>query len=168
MLQLYVEFFASEKTMKDSVNKPSFTIGDKIPTHEEHHAPRDAKLKMPMSLDSADVSHNKSTECGIRKTVRRRLSKRTEPEYGNNVEEYDKIRQRVLQERAVVNAIDALQERWHQIMFLYEDCVELNEGRQRQRLQKLCIQRQSDMIFVILGFLFICLTYSILLIYMSM
>ena len=50
-------------------------------------------------------------------------SKRFEIVYGNDTEAYEAIRMRVLQERAVVNAIEALQERWRIIMYMYHDFV---------------------------------------------
>ena len=98
-------------------------------------------------------------------TFQRRSSKRSsrsEPDFGNDIKTYEKIRERVLQERAVTNAIDALQERWRMIMFMYDDCVELNKKRAECKLKKLCIQRQYELIMIILTFVSVCLLISLI------
>lgn len=94
----------------------------------------------------------------------RRSSKRVkpEPEFGHDTETYEKIRERVLEERAVTNAIDALQERWRMIMYMYDDCVEMNETRRDMKLRKLCIQRQFELIMIVSAFVLICLPISVL------
>lgn len=86
----------------------------------------------------------------------RRPSKRQErgePAFGHDNEAYGAIRERVLRERAVTNAIDALQERWRMLQYMYDDCVELNKGRKERKLKKLCIKRQVELIGIISIFL---------------
>ena len=98
-------------------------------------------------------------------TFQRRSSKRSsrsEPEFGQDTETYEKIRERVLQERAVTNAIDALQERWRMIMFMYDDFVELDKTRAECKLKKLCIQQQYELIIIILAFVLVCLLISLI------
>jgi DNA-directed RNA polymerase specialized sigma subunit len=97
----------------------------------------------------------------LQKRSRKRLS-RPEPEYGQEHETYEKIRERVLQERAVTNAIDALQERWRMIMYIYYDLLDLNEDRRSRKLKKLCVQRQFEFILVVAAFVLICLPISII------
>ncbi|XP_053376527.1 uncharacterized protein LOC128547556 [Mercenaria mercenaria] len=102
-----------------------------------------------------------------RRSIRRRSSKRLskpEPEFGHDTKTYEKIQERVLQERAVTNAIDALQERWRMIMFMYDDCVELNEQRRELKLRKLCVQRQFELILIISIFMLICIPISVVIV----
>jgi len=90
----------------------------------------------------------------------RRSSKRLERQdvtYGQDTEAYEAIRQRVLQERAVVNAIDALQERWRMLTFMFTDCEELNQTRKDRQLKKLCTKRQFELISIIVLFTLFCL-----------
>ncbi|XP_053376538.1 uncharacterized protein LOC123526574 isoform X2 [Mercenaria mercenaria] len=90
-----------------------------------------------------------------RRTIKR--SGRLELNFGHDSEAYEKIRERVLKEHAVTNAIDALKERWRMITFKYNDCVERNEQRIERKLRTLCIQRQFDLIIVVFLFVLICL-----------
>ena len=101
----------------------------------------------------------------------RRPSRKERPEeknYGNDTATYEAIRVRVLQEKAVVNAIEALQERWRMIMFMYNDCQDLNKNRLDRRQIKLDIKRQEELILIILMFLgFLCVPIAILFIFIS-
>lgn len=63
----------------------------------------------------------------------------------------------MLRERAVVNAIEALQERWRMLQFMYEDCVELNEKRKEIILKKLSTKRQLELILIASIFLTFCI-----------
>ena len=60
-----------------------------------------------------------------------------------------------------MNAIEALQERWRMIMFMYSDCQDLNDGRLERQRTKLDIKRQEELIIVIIMFLLICLPIAI-------
>ena len=94
----------------------------------------------------------------------RRPSRKERPEeknYGNDTATYEAIRVRVLQEKAVVNAIEALQERWRMIMFMYNDCQDLNKDRLLRRQNKLDIKRQEELILIILMFLLFCVPIAI-------
>ena len=99
----------------------------------------------------------------------RRASRKEKPEektYGNDTATYEAIRVRVLQEKAVVNAIEALQERWRMIMFMYHDCQDLNEGRIERTQTKLTIKRQEELILIIIMFLLLCLPIAISFVFM--
>ncbi|XP_060571786.1 uncharacterized protein LOC132729966 [Ruditapes philippinarum] len=146
--------------------------GPKVPTSEgkiQTEVP--AKINKSVSLDTggeheSDKKHpTLSSGSFKRRSIRRRSSKRSsrpEPECGHDTETYEKIRERVLQERAVTNAIDALQERWRMIMFMYEDCVDLNKQRAECKLKKLCIKRQFELIMIILSFILVSLQISVI------
>ncbi|XP_045187574.2 uncharacterized protein LOC123545305 [Mercenaria mercenaria] len=98
-----------------------------------------------------------------RRSIRRRCNKRLnrpEPEFGHDAETYKKIEERVLQERAVTNAIDTLQERWRMIMFMFNDCVKLNERKGERKLKKLSVQRQFELVLLVCVFVLICLPIS--------
>ena len=71
----------------------------------------------------------------------------------------------MLQEKAVVNAVEALQERWQMIMFMYGDCKDLNEGRLDRQQTKLRIKRQEELIIVIVLFLLMCLPIAIVFVF---
>lgn len=89
----------------------------------------------------------------------RRPSKRqerAESKFGHDTETYEAIRERVLKERAVTNAIEALQERWRMLQYMFDDCVELNEGRKERKLKKLSTKRQVELIIIITLFLIAC------------
>ncbi|XP_045161744.2 uncharacterized protein LOC123526574 isoform X1 [Mercenaria mercenaria] len=121
------------------------------------------KLRKSISMDSGEnfsSSGNSSIYSVKRRYVRRRTIKRSgrlELNFGHDSEAYEKIRERVLKEHAVTNAIDALKERWRMITFKYNDCVERNEQRIERKLRTLCIQRQFDLIIVVFLFVLICL-----------
>lgn len=105
-----------------------------------------------------------------RRSIKRRPSRKERPEeknYGNDTATYEAIRVRVLQEKAVVNAIEALQERWRMIMFMYNDCQDLNKDRLERRQMKLDIKRQEELILIILMFLFLCVPIAILFVFIS-
>ncbi|XP_060559940.1 uncharacterized protein LOC132719982 [Ruditapes philippinarum] len=136
------------------------------------------RMRKSTSLDSGEkdeVTNSTSDPTGPfqRRTftvVRRRTSKRKskpEPEFGHDTEAYEKIRERVLQERAVTNAIDALQERWRMIMLMYGDCVDLNNKRMERKLRKLCVRRQFEMIVIAAIFFLICLPIIIVFIFVT-
>jgi len=59
----------------------------------------------------------------------------------------------VLEERAVTNAIEALQERWRMLRYMFDDCVDLNEGRKGRKVKRLSIKRQFELIIIITIFL---------------
>ena len=82
--------------------------------------------------------------------------------YGNDNEAYEAIRIRVLKERAVINAIEALQERWRMIMYMYHDCEDLNEGRKDRKIRKLNVKRQEELIIIVLAFIVLCVPISFL------
>ena len=100
----------------------------------------------------------------VHSLLQRRPSRKERPEeknYGNDTATYEAIRVRVLQEKAVVNAIEALQERWRMIMFMYNDCQDLNSGRLERRQMKLNVKRQEELILIILMFLLMCVPIAI-------
>ncbi|KAH3847985.1 uncharacterized protein LOC127873787 [Dreissena polymorpha] len=95
-----------------------------------------------------------------RRSIRRRPSKRfdrTDLKYGHDEDTYEAIRQRVFQERAVTNAIEALQERWNMLMFMYEDCMALNDEWKQRKLTKLSVKRQMELITIVTLFLVACI-----------
>lgn len=156
----------SEATVQRSASSASdiphiSTSGTDIPTESAE------EIRKSISMDTGEtetLTKSFSSSSFKRRSVRRRSSKRLsrpEPEYGHDTETYEKIRERVLQERAVTNAIDALQERWRMIMYMYDDLVDLNEERRSRKLKKLCIQRQFELILIVAAFVLICLPISI-------
>ncbi|XP_071079888.1 uncharacterized protein [Haliotis cracherodii] len=56
--------------------------------------------------------------------------------YGRNREEYDKIVERVMSDKAVQAAVESLQERWKMIMIMYEDCMQMVEDWDDRQLKK--------------------------------
>ncbi|XP_053376559.1 uncharacterized protein LOC128547576 [Mercenaria mercenaria] len=157
----------SDKRIKPTIQRcatiDSVTIeGPELPNTDAYCV---GKIRKSVSMDSGEAevvkkSLTASTGSLIRRSVRRRTSKRLgrpEPEFGHDTVTYEKIQERVLQERAVTNAIDALQERWRMLMFMYDDCVALNEKRKERKLRKLCVRRQFELLTIVIVFLLICL-----------
>ncbi|WAR19230.1 hypothetical protein MAR_001068 [Mya arenaria] len=98
--------------------------GDAVPTPTDTGSPCEVRKSVSMDVGEAEATRTTlSAFKGFnRRSIRRRSSKRferPEPTYGQDTESYESIRQRVFQERAVTNAIDALQERWRMLMFIY-------------------------------------------------
>ncbi|XP_046364307.1 uncharacterized protein LOC124140667 [Haliotis rufescens] len=56
--------------------------------------------------------------------------------YGRNREEYDKIVERVMSDKAVQAAVESLQERWKMIMIMHEDCMQMVEDWDDRQLKK--------------------------------
>ncbi|KAL4238657.1 hypothetical protein ACF0H5_003364 [Mactra antiquata] len=161
-------------SIKRAVSSAAPEIADSLYVSKEEEKVKKSVdvVRKSASLDSGDVDTVKKfpSTCGSfkRRSIRRRSSKRVnrpEPEFGHDTETYEKIRERVLQERAVTNAIEALQERYRMLTFMYDDCIELNEDRKSRRLRKLCVQRQFELIVLISLFITICLPVSIILIF---
>ncbi|XP_060571789.1 uncharacterized protein LOC132729970 [Ruditapes philippinarum] len=162
--------------MKEEQIKPSIqrcattdivTLGDK--ESKQLDVSTKGAIKKAVSMDSGEAEISKMSNSCLgslkRRSVRKRTSKRSnrqEPGYGHDTETYEKIRERVLQERAVTNAIDALQERWRMLTFMYEDCVKMNQTRKERKLKKLCVKRQFELIMVVSTFALFCLFLSVL------
>ncbi|XP_046571160.1 uncharacterized protein LOC124279385 [Haliotis rubra] len=56
--------------------------------------------------------------------------------YGRNREEYDKIVERVMSDKAVQAAAESLQERWRMIMIMYEDCMKMVDDWDERQVKK--------------------------------
>jgi len=59
----------------------------------------------------------------------------------------------VLRERAVTNAIEALQERWRMLQYMYDDCMDLDSNRKDRKLKELNTKRQAEFVIIIAIFL---------------
>ncbi|KAH3847984.1 hypothetical protein DPMN_090320 [Dreissena polymorpha] len=141
--------------------KRSSTISESDVTQLTSELPRVARSMSADYGETADGARMSKFSGYIkRRSFRRRPSKRLvipEKNYGHDSATYEAIRQRVLQERAVTNAIEALHERWNMLMFRYEDCTTLNEERKKRRLMKLNVKRQMELITIVTLFLVACL-----------
>ncbi|XP_045187586.1 uncharacterized protein LOC123545317 [Mercenaria mercenaria] len=164
----------SDKQVKQAIERCA--IDDSITTdgHELSNLDADCsgRIRKSFLLDTREAEVVKkslasvagsSKRCSVRRRTNKRLG-RPEPEFGHDTVTYEKIRERILQERAVTNAIDALQERWGMITFMHNDCVELNEKRKTRKLRKHCIQRQFELISVGFVFVLICLLISLIIV----
>nr|KAG5687803.1 hypothetical protein BaRGS_005433 [Batillaria attramentaria] len=66
------------------------------------------------------------TESGIirKRSVKRRISRddsHKDRKYGHDKDEYAKIVEKVLADRAISSAVEVLQERWRMIMYMHDD-----------------------------------------------
>ncbi|KAK7103899.1 uncharacterized protein [Littorina saxatilis] len=109
------------------------------------------------------------TESGIirKRSVKRRISRddlhaAKDRKYGNDKEDYIKLYERVMADRAASSAVEVLQERWRMIMFMYEDCMELVKQWDEERLMKQQKRRKRRLLFlsfVSLPFLLVIVTW---------
>ncbi|XP_067682049.1 uncharacterized protein [Haliotis asinina] len=56
--------------------------------------------------------------------------------YGRNREEYDKIVEKVMSDKAVQDAVESLLERWKMIMIMYEDCMKMVDDWDERQVKK--------------------------------
>lgn len=49
--------------------------------------------------------------------------------YGSKNDDYDKICEKVMADNAVQKALEAMQEKWRMIMFMYDDCMDLRNAK---------------------------------------
>ncbi|KAK3587785.1 hypothetical protein CHS0354_042749 [Potamilus streckersoni] len=143
-------------------------MGDKQEIKDEH-PPIIRELSQDSSCPESERYDGKEMERKssiVRKSsvIRRRLSrdgsrKGERPEernYGNNVDEYKKIEERVLSEKAVVNAIEALQERWRMLIYMYEDCMDLVKEKKERELYNKKIRRQEEIVIIVFYAAIVC------------
>ncbi|XP_041354513.1 uncharacterized protein LOC121372286 [Gigantopelta aegis] len=88
-----------------------------------------------------------------RRSVRRRISRDDgKPKnYGQNKEEYEKIVERVLCQKSVANALDALRERWKMLMFMYEDCMEMVKSVEDKRQKMKTKEKRIEICILVTG-----------------
>ncbi|XP_078001310.1 uncharacterized protein LOC144453819 isoform X2 [Glandiceps talaboti] len=82
--------------------------------------------------------------------------------YGKQHVEYQIIKQRVVSERGIKDAIEALQDRFQRLQFMFEDCGEAHKERmekrrlrkaEMQKLQKLNLVTAVSLLVLITSFL---------------
>ncbi|XP_060574663.1 uncharacterized protein LOC132732287 [Ruditapes philippinarum] len=136
----------SKKMFQRSATTDAVNIED-TQDNTNHEDNGQKRIRKSVSMDTGQAQIIKKTLSGSIR--RKRISKRRpEPEYGRDTETYEKIRERVLQERAVTNAIDALHERWRIVLNSYVKCVAMNDKRKDLKLRKLSVKRQFELIVI--------------------
>ncbi|KAL3872689.1 hypothetical protein ACJMK2_035899 [Sinanodonta woodiana] len=125
--------------------------------------------------DRCDVKELERKSSLVRKSsiIRRKLSrdgsrKGDRPEvrnYGNNLEDYKKIEERVLSEKAVVNAIEALQERWRMLIYMYDDCMDLVKEKKERDMYNKKIRRQEEIVIIMFFAAVVCFPISLVILF---
>lgn len=96
------------------------------------------------------------TESGVirKRSIKRRISrdeghgKAPDRKYGHDTEEYKKLEERIMSDRAATNAVELLQERWRMITFMYEDCLEMVKQLDEHLLMKQQKKRKRRLLFL--------------------